>query len=225
MALAASAQEWPQRLPFLRASAEASVTVKPDEATLQIGVMSKAPTAQAAAAQNARQLDAVMAELRKAMGPKGDIKTISYAITPDHRYPKPGQPPEIAGYTANNVVQVKTQDLEAVGKLIDSATASGANRIQALQFGLRDEAGARGQALREAAVKARTQVEAMASALGLRILRIWAVESGGLGPIQPLHDMAMMARAEAVQVAPPTPVQPGTIEVRATVTLTAQIAH
>jgi hypothetical protein len=107
-----------------------------------------------------------------------------------------------------------------VGKIIDMATQSSANRIQSLQFTLKDEQAVYIQALREAVAKARAKGEAIASALGLKIVRVLSVEEGG--PVsRPVYAEGMQARAAApVQ----TPVEPGTIEVRARVTLTVEIA-
>ncbi len=196
------------------------MTTKPDQAQIDVGVVTEAKNAQAAATENAEKLDAVLAELRKLLGPGADIKSTSYLLTPMYHYPKEGGTPTITGYSATNVLQVKTNDLTQVGKIIDMATQSSANRIQSLQFTLKDEQAVYIQALREAVAKARAKGEAIASALGLKIVRVLSVEEGG--PLsRPVYAEGMQARAAApVQ----TPVEPGTIEVRARVTLTVEIA-
>lgn len=218
--VAASAQEVVEKppIPSIRVTGEATVTVKPDQAWIDIGVVTQAQTAEAAAAQNARQLDAALGELRKALGANADIKTISYSLNPNYRYPREGGKPTITGYTATNIVQVKMDDLTQVGKVIDLATQSGANTIHQLRFTLKDEQAAQAQALREAALKAKAKAEALAAALGLKITRVLSVaESGAV--VRPVQDLAV-ARAEAAT----TPIEPGTIDVRATVTLTAEVS-
>jgi uncharacterized protein len=205
------------RVPTVRATGEAAVNVRPDLALLDIGVTTQAQTAQAAGAQNAKGLDQVTAQLRRTLGPSADIRTINYSLTPNYRYPKEGGQPSISGYTASNIVQIKTGDLDNLGKLIDAVTQSGANTIQGLQFTLKDESSVQAQALREAAAKARVKVEAMAASLGLKVVRIISVEESQPAVVRPV----MMARAEAAAVA--TPVSPGTIEVHATVILTAEV--
>src|SRR5436190_20513458 len=147
---AALAQDSPDKMvrPSIRVTGDSTVTVKPDQAEISIGVVTQAPAAGTAAAQNAQKQDTVIAELRKLLGAGADIKTISYSLSPNYRYPKEGGQPTITGYTATNVVQVKTPDLTQVGKVIDLATGSGANTIQSLRFTLKDESGARAQALR-----------------------------------------------------------------------------
>jgi len=208
--------------PTIRVSGEATVTAKPDQAELTLGVVTQAPTGQAATTQNAQKVDAVLSQLRKAMGAGAEIKTLSYSLSPNYRYPKEGGEPTISGYTASNVIGVKTGELAQVGKLIDLATQSGANSVQSLRFTLKDEQAALSQALREAAVKAKAKADALASALKLRILRVLQVDEGGQ-PVRPVFAEAMMARA-GVEGKVATPVEPGTVEVQAMVTLTVEIA-
>lgn len=214
-------QEPPDRMnrPSIRVTGDAIVTVKPDQAEINIGVVTQAQTAQVAAAQNAQKQDVVISQLRKAMGASADIKTISYSLSPNYRYPKEGGQPTIIGYTASNTVQVKTSKLDEVGRVIDLATESGANNIQSLRFILKDEASARTQALAEASNKARAKAEAIASALGLKIQRILRIEEGG--PIM----QPTVAFAEAVRAQAQTPIEAGSIDVRASVTLTVEIAQ
>jgi len=204
----------------IRVIGEATVMVKPDQAEINIGVVTQSSTAQAAATQNAQKQDAVIGELKKMLGAGADIKTISYSLNPDFKYPREGGQPTISGYTASNVVQVKTSDLTQVGRIIDLATASGANTIQSLRFTLKDETATRAQALREASRKARSKAEAIASALGLKLVRILHLDEGSqMAPI-PINGRVF---GESVAVAS-TPVEPGTIDVRASVTLTMEVA-
>ena len=66
--------------PSIRVTGEGAVTTKPDQAQIDIGVVTEAGNAQAAATQNAEKLDAVLSELRKALGPGADIKITSYSF-------------------------------------------------------------------------------------------------------------------------------------------------
>ena len=157
-----------------------------------------------------------MAKLRQVLGSNSDIKTISYTVSPNYRYPKEGGEPSITGYTAINLVRVTLDDLTQVGKAIDAATATGANRIQNLRFSIKDEQGVQSQALREAAIKARQKAEALA-VLRLKIQWCSAVTENSQGTI-PFREVAY-ARADAAS----TPIEPGTIEIHASVTFTVEI--
>jgi uncharacterized protein YggE len=208
-------------VPSIQVSSEAIVTGKPDHADIDIGVVTQAQTAQAAASRNAEQLNAVLTELRKVVPQSSDLKTISYSVNPDYRYPGGGGKPTIVGYTANNILRVPVSDLTLVGKVIDVATQSGANSVHRLQFRIKDERTVQAMALREAAIKARSQAEALAGALGLKVVRVLSVKE--TEPVtRPFRDTAMMARAEGVAVT--TPIESGTIEVRAVITLSVEVS-
>jgi uncharacterized protein YggE len=214
-----SAQDASSKLPpSIQTSGESVITAKPDRAQIDIGVVTQADSSQVAASRNATQLEAVLGQLRRQLGAGADIKTISYSLTPNYRYPTGGGEPTITGYTATNVVRVTLDDLTQVGKAIDTATSSGANRIQSLQFTLKDRQMAEARALTEAAVNARKKADILAGALGLRVVRVLTVSESSPVVI-PVRDVAY-ARAEATQ----TPIEPGTIEVRATVSLTVEIS-
>lgn len=216
--LPAAAQQSSNKLPpSITTTGESIVTAKPDRAQIDIGVVSQAATSEAAVADNAQKVEATLAKLRQVLGSNSDIKTISYTVSPNYRYPKEGGEPSITGYTATNLVRVTLDDLTQVGKAIDAATATGANRIQNLRFSIKDEQGVQSQALREAAIKARQKAEALAGALGLKIQRVLAVTENSQGAI-PFREVAY-ARADAAS----TPIEPGTIEIHASVTFTVEI--
>jgi len=205
--------------PSINTTGEAVISVAPDRARIDVGVVTQAETSQAAVAQNAQKLEATLARLRALLGALADIKTISYSLTPNYRYPKEGGEPQITGYSATNIVRVKLDDLTKVGNVIDTATQAGANRIQSLQFTLKDDQAVQAEALREAARKARRKADTLAAGLNVKIGRILNVSESGQTSI-PFRDVAY-ARAEAAS----PPIEPGTIEVRATVTLSVEIAQ
>ncbi len=118
------------------------------------------------------------------------------------------------------MVRVTIDDLSKIGDVIDVATKAGANRVPSIQFALRDAESVRAQALREAAVRAKVEAEALASALSLKVNRILTVEEGGPVTV-PVRDV-MFARAESSSAA--TAIQPGSIEVNANVTLTVEVS-
>src|SRR5688500_5534741 len=149
---AAQTQPIPKLPPSIRTTGEATVTARPDRAQIDVGVVTQADTSQNAVSQNAQKLESTLARLRQLLGANADIKTISYNVTPNYRYPKEGGEPTIAGYTATNIVRVTLDDLTKVGNVIDTASQAGSNRIQNLRFMLKDEGPVQAQALREAAV-------------------------------------------------------------------------
>ena len=206
----------------IRVTGDARVTAKPDRVQIDVGVTTRAALSQDAASQNARELEAVLAAVRKAAGPTAVLRTLSYSLTPNYRYhPKEGEP-TIEGYTALNVVQVQLDDLTRIGAVIDAATQSGANRVQGIQFTLRDQDTVRAQALREAATRARAEVDVLAAALGVKVLRILSVEESS-PRFAPVRVYGGAARAMNAEAAPQTQVESGTLDVTADVTLSVEV--
>lgn len=220
---AAIAQEKNQerKPPSVTVTGEAVITVEPDQAEVDIGVVTQARTGIEAARENAEKIEKIVAGIKKILGAGDEVKTASYALEPNYRYPKKGGKPEIVGYTATNILRVKTGALDSVGGLIDTAMKSGANRVHRLVFTLKDEQAAQRRALHDATVKAKLKAEEIARALGQKITRVLSVTEGERVFRPVLHE-TMLARAKAA--APQTPIEAGTIDIRSTVTLTAELS-
>ena len=211
------------RVPSITVSAEALVTVEPDQAEIDIGVVAEAKTAAQAAKDNAARLAVVIAEVKKILKQGDQTKTVGYSVTPNYRTPNPreGGKPEIVGYTATNVVQVKMAGIQDVGRLIDAATAAGANRIQRLVFTLKDEEAPQREALRQATAKAKAKAEDVARALGVKFVRVMSVTENERSYRPFVRERADVAMA--VQQQAPTPIESGTVQIRSSVTLTAEV--
>lgn len=206
---------------FVRARGQATVSAQPDEARIEIGVTTQSQSAETAVAENALKSDAVLKELRGQFGPRTEVKTVSYSLTPMYEYPKAGGQPRLTGYTAQNTVRVTTGDISTVGRIIDLATRSGANHVDLLQFTLKNEQQFRAQALREAAAAARLNAEAIAAGLGLKPVRVIAAQENGPAEMEPIRQMALAPRAQIPAVQPP--VEPGPIRIQAGVTVEVEV--
>jgi uncharacterized protein YggE len=206
----------------IRVTGDATVTAKPDRVQIDIGVTTRAAQSQDAASQNARQVDAVLAAVRKATGPAAVLRTISYSLNPTYQYHPNGEEPTITGYSAVNVVQVTLDDLAKIGTVIDSATLAGANHVQGIQFTLRDQDAVRAEALRQAATRARAQADVLAAALALKVVRVLSVEENS-PRLVPVRAYMGAPRTTAVSAAA-TPVEAGTLDVTADVMLTVEVS-
>ena len=198
------------RVVFVRAVGDGTVTVQPDQAKISLAVVTQAPTAQDASGQNQNLINSVLNQLKGLLGPNADIRTIGYSLSSTYSYPQ-GQPPVLTGYTASNTVQVTTTDLTIVGRVIDTGVAAGANQVSGLQFGLKDDTAARSQALKLASASARTHADAMASGVGMHTGAVLDIQEGV--SVTPVQQPVLGAATSA------TPVQSGSISVSATVTI------
>jgi uncharacterized protein len=212
----------PRRPATIQVTGHAQVSKAPDRVYIDIGVMTQAKKSASAADANATRVSTVIAAVRRAAGSGAQLTTTQYSVSPNYNYPRDGGTPAVTGYTASNMVQVRLDDLHRVGQAIDAATQAGANNVQDIRFALRDEEAPRAEALQEAARNARQDAEALAAALGLRIVRVLAVgeQAPEIRP-SPLYAQKLSLPAAPVRA---TPVEAGTIDIDATVTLTVEVA-
>lgn len=207
--------------PEIRVTGRATVSAEPERAEIDLGVVTQEATAKEAADANAQKLETVIAAVREALGPDGEIETQSYSLRPNYTRPRDGSEARIASYTASNMIRVSRIPIDDAAKVIDAATGAGTTNVQRLQFTVEDEEALRLQALADAARKARARAEALAGALELDIVRVLSVTEGEPVVVRPYAAAAMMQADSRAQ----TPVEPGAVEVRVTVTLRVEVAE
>jgi len=194
--------------------------VAPDVASLNLAIETHAATAQQSAGQNAALAQKVVDALNTKLQGKGKVWTGGYSLYPEYSEPRPNEKPVVTGYRAENSITVETGEIGMLGGLIDTAIEAGANRINFLNFTLRDESKARSQAIALAAKDAQTQADSLAKSLGVKLGPV--VKATTIGENQPIP-MARFAAATVGAMGAPTPVQPNEVTVPATVAITYQI--
>jgi uncharacterized protein YggE len=203
-----------------------TVEATPDQATVRLGVVRQAPTAQAAQDQTNRAVQAVLTEVGKVGVPAQKIQTSRLTLTPVYAPQQPGNrdAPRIVSYNAANIVSIELDNLTQVGPVIDAGLTAGANQLEGVRFSLKNDTAVRERALKQAVADAKRKAETMAEALGVRITGVLEASDGGVSVIAQDETVAY-ARVSMAQVAPAaTPVSPGEIEVRASVTVRYSIA-
>ena len=205
-------------------SGDALVQARPDTARISVAVVTQAQTALAAQQENARRSDAMVRALKSAAGAGAEVETSGYSLQPQYNY-RENQTPVIRGYEARNTVTVTLGDLSKVGPVIDAATSAGANNIDNLAFMLRRDEPARDQALAAATREALRKAQVMAVALGGRVGRIVEVQEASAGRPVPIYDVRATMRGGIASQAmeAKTPVEIGTLDIRAQVQLVAEI--
>jgi len=202
----------------IRVSGEATASAPPDQAIIELAVVTERDRADDAVAENARLHEAVMAALRKELGKQARIETASYALNSRYAYSKSTGARSLKGYTARNSIRVTLGDLARVGAVIDRATAAGANEVQRLQFTLKNDEPQHDEALRAASLRAMAKARTIASALDLEIVDVLSVEES-TQVVRPVYAEMAMARSAAA----PSVVAPAGVDVRAQVKLTVEV--
>jgi uncharacterized protein YggE len=191
----------------------------PDIANLSLEIETHAATAEECSNQNAELAQKVVRVMKDKLAGKGTVETGDYSLNPEYNEPRPNQRATITGYTAQNTISVETTELMLLGSLIDSAIAAGANRINYLNFGLRDDTRAREEAIANASKDAQAQAQALAASLNVKLKRV--VKASTVPAPRPILPMARMSMASSANAS--TPVEASQISVSATVMLTYEI--
>ena len=210
--------------PTLTVTGHGEVSAPPGRATVRLGAVAQAQQAADAQSQVNQVMDRALERLKALNVPPEHITTVGLLLTPVYSGRKPGMAeepsePRIVGYRANHTIKVEVDDPKKIGEVIDAGVAAGANQLEGISFELKDDTKQVEQALRMAAGEARAKAEAIADAMHIRIVSVEDVLEGGVNIVPPSVSLARTYAAEAA-----TPVQPGQVEVRASVTVRYRIA-
>jgi uncharacterized protein len=207
---------------LLTVSADYDLKIAPDVASISAGVMTTAPNAQEAMAQNATRMTAMIAALRKAGVADKDMQTSGLSLQPQYFYNN-NEPPKLTGYQANNNVNVIVHKLDTLGTVIDTLASKGATNLNGPTFGVDKPDGLMDEARGKAVEKAMRRGELYAKAAGMRVKRIVSItEGGGTMQQQPMVYQTNMTMAPR-DAAPDTPIAPGRIGMSASVTMTFEL--
>jgi uncharacterized protein YggE len=216
------------KLSTLTVGGDAEVAAAPDLAVVKLGATVQEPDAAAAQRGVNEIMSAAVAAIVATGVAKKDVQTAQLTLhlvyanrRPDPRSAEPDEGPRIVGYRATNTIQVQARDLSKVGAVLDAGMDAGANELQGIQFRLKDDEAQRLQALRAATEEAKRKAEAIAAAAGVSLAALHTIREGGQQVLQPqLHASRMAMSAESAG----TPILPGQVTVRASVTLIYRLA-
>jgi len=208
--------------PVLVVSGTAEVFVAPDQATVRLGIVRQSANAQAAQEQASAAAQEILNAIGKVGVPSSQIQTMRLVLSPVYapRSPDSRDAPRIVAYNATNTVSVRLENLSQVGPVIDAGLKAGANQLEGVQFGLRNDLPSRQQALKDAVEVARGKAMTMAEALRVNLVEVLEASEGGVSIISERVEPFAARTALAAD----TPVSPGQIQVNATVTIRYRIA-
>ena len=203
-------------------SGNGEVSVRPDMANLSFAIETHAKNAAEAASRNAALAQKITDALKAKLGDKGKVSTGGYSLSPDYEQHQ-GRPDAatIVGYSAQNSIEVETPAMNLLGELIDAAIGAGANRVNSLNFTLKNDTRPRSDALANASRDAQQQAQALAASLNVKLGRI--ITASTEGAPRPVPLARTFAPAASAMVTFKTPVEAGDITVSSTVYLTYEI--
>lgn len=212
-------------LPLIHVTGSGTIKAAPDRVEIELTVVTKNPDVKAAQKENARKMDTVMSALHdpsKGNLTNQELGTTSYSISEVY-YPDEGLKAKFGDnvtiYEVSNTISIETDKIESVGDIIDIAVASGANKVNSLQFTLSQAKTAklRQEALAIAVKKAHADAETVVTEMGKSLGDVFevTVDESYQPPVYYNQDSRS---AQYAAGAPTTPIEPGAVEVTARIT-------
>ncbi len=183
------------------------VSLVPNTAIIHLGVQTNGKNLVNIQSENAKITQSIIQALQR-MG-VSDVKTNQYTINKVYDYEDGKQIDR--GYSVRNILEISTNNLESVGKIIDTSVSLGANVVDLISFDVLNKDYYYQQALNIAIMNAIQKSESIARNLGLSVnptpTRI--VENSSLPIPRPYRR----------ELASETPILPGNISIDALVTI------
>ena len=182
------------------------MSVAPDIAIIHLGVQTTGENLAQIQADNARRSQAIIQVLQR-MGIT-EIKTFQYSIDKVYDYVEGRQVDR--GYSVRNVLEIRTNNLDAVGTIIDASVKAGANIVDLISFDISNREYYYQQALNMAIMNAIQKANSITMNLGL---------SASPVPVKIVENTAMPFLPVQREFVAATPIVPGTLDVEANVTV------
>ena len=204
-------------------SGTGNLSVRPDIAYLESGVVSQGKSAAEALSENTKTMNAIFDGLGKLDIEKDDIRTSQFSVNPLYTQP-PVRPdgtrdaPTIRGYQVTNQVTVTVRKLNQLGNVLDKLVSFGSNRLDNVRFEIDNPEPLLDQAREAAVLDALRKAKLYANASGVALGPILKISESGSYQ-QPVYMKAAMAMRDSA----PVPVAAGTQNLSASVSLTIGI--
>ncbi len=156
---------------------EATVSVPPDQAQIDGGVMSDAKTAREASDANNAAMGRVLLALKGAGIDEKDYQTSRLSLQPQYA-PNRSGPSPVVGYRGSNRVTVRIRDVTKVANIIDVLVGAGANDIGGINFVVSQASKLLDDVRANAIADARRKAEIYAKAAGVTLGEPLSISEG-----------------------------------------------
>lgn len=194
---------------IMKVNGEGIVTAVPNQASATIGVITEGKDLTQVQKQNSEIITKVVQVLQSFHIPKKNIQTFDYHVDTQYDYENGKQ--VFRGYRVQNLLKVTINEVNELGRIINSIIQAGANYVSNVQFSVSNPNEYYLQALKKALKNAHEKAETIVLSLKVNWNPIpFKVEELGkeTGPIQPLTFVKAASSEEF---------QPGTLQFKAAV--------
>lgn len=217
-----------------------TATAVPDTGVVNLGVTQTATTVADAQSKTNAIANKIIADIKNLGIPEKDIQTTNYSVDPNYGtntkavepgsggvqnmmypvLPPTGSEQQIIGYTVTQNLEIDVTQMDKTNKVVDTATADGANLIGQVSFSFSDEMKTKleNQARADAIKEAKQKAQDLSNMSGIHLGKLVnVVESNDVRPWPVAYMSAGKSTTDQAQ--PPTTITPGENTVSITVTL------
>jgi hypothetical protein len=196
-----------------------------DSATISAAVVTQGKNLEQVSSKNADKTEAVIQTIKGLNIKDLKLKTSDYRVTPQWDYK--ARPPKINGYEVHNAIEITLEGFEPellsknVSLTIGKALESGSNRINHIQFYVKNKSALEKQALKQSTRQAMDRARTLAEAAGVKLKRIVSLST------QPIHiptrQHMLRAAGMKTEASPAPPIEVGESQIRVQVSIAYEI--
>ena len=214
-----AAQECGPRPRLISVTGTSEVNVAPDQVVLSLGVESRDKDLSVAKTQGDARTKKVLRLARDAGVEPKDIETSTLRMGAEYSEEKV---PKFLGYAVSQTTTITPEDLSKYESLMTKLLEAGINRVNGINFGVRDDRKYRDEARSKAIRAAKEKAVAMAADLGQTVGKPWDIsEEGGWNSYQYAANASVSSKAN--RGADESTIAPGQVTIRASVKVSFQL--
>jgi len=180
---------------YVAVDGEASISVSPDFATLNLAVEARHAELDRARDEVVTVTRRVIDRLRTSGIADDDLRSTDLSIRPDYRWNDDERRQELLGYVVQRSIVVRLKDLDKLGDVMEGAVDAGVNQVQPPLLGSSDERELRRRALAAATRDARANATQIAATLDATLGPVRRIIASGVSMPEPPFARAMMSEA------------------------------
>jgi len=200
------------------------VSITPDIATLNLGVVAQETNVAKAQSEASDAMTKVMKALTDSGIAQKDIQTGYFSINQRTRWDDSKQLDSVVGYQVTNMVTVKIRDTGKVGNIIDSVVKAGGDliRVNGINFSVEDPSKYYQDARGKAIAAAKSKADELAKLAGVTLGKpTYIAENAQYTPTYGGYANFSMSAAQAAPMAIAPPISAGETKI----TLSVQVAY
>ena len=191
-------------------NATAEKQLSPDMAYVNFTIETKGSNSREAVQLAANKAAAVKRNLLGLAFTSDMLEQVHYSVNPVFN-----EKGKTVAYITHNALKIKVEDLSKLGSVIDNLADSGIDRLDNIDFSVKNKEYYQQQLLRDAVVNARTKAQIIAEAGNRSLGRLLSVKLNSYTPMMRFNNSMAMAKMASVDEA--TVIEPKSITIRAEV--------